>query len=120
MNDNKPVSAYQQLSGILKALKSEEMSITEAMSKIQLKEESQSRPYCKVTTTGALALYGISNKPIVLYPDQWGKLINMAKSNYIENYIKYNNKRLKFKPTDVNYQKKNSDNNSLFNDVDKI
>ena len=120
MNDNKPVSAYQQLSGILKALKSEEMSLTEAMSKIQLKEENQSRPYCKVTTTGALALYGISNKPIVMYPDQWGKLINMAKSNYIENYIKYNSKRLKFKPNDVNYQKKNSDNNSLFNDVDKI
>ena len=92
------------------------------MSKIQLKEDNQSRPYCKVTTTGALALYGISNKPIVMYPDQWSKLINMAKSNYIENYIKYNSKRLKFKPNDINYQKKSSssDNNSLFNDVDKI
>jgi exonuclease VII small subunit len=33
--EKKPVSAYQQLSGILNALKSEEMSLNDALNKIQ-------------------------------------------------------------------------------------
>jgi hypothetical protein len=97
-NKKKPVSAYQQLSGILTALKSEEMTINDAMHKIQLKDEAPTRPYCKVTAGGSLALYGISKQPIVLYADQWNKLLKVTKSNYIENYIKFNEKRLKFRP----------------------
>lgn len=101
MTDNKiskkPVSAYQQLSNILNALKSEEISLNDAMNKIQLKDVKPSRPYCKVTGNGALALYGISQQPIVLYADQWNKLLKISKGNYIENYIKYNEQRLKFK-----------------------
>ena len=97
-NKKKPVSAYQQLSGILTALKSEEITLNDAMHKIQLKDETPTRPYCKVTTGGSLALYGISKQPIVLYADQWNKLLKVTKSNYIENYIKFNEKRLKFKP----------------------
>ena len=96
-NERKPVSAYQQLSGILSALKSEEITLTDAMNKIQLKDQKPSRPYCKVTSSGALALYGISKTPIVLYADQWNKLLKLNKSNYIENYIKYNESRLKYK-----------------------
>ena len=96
-NTKKPVSAYQQLSNILNALKSEEMSLNEAMNKIQLKDVKPSRPYCKVTGNGALALYGISQQPIVLYAEQWNKLLKISKSNYIDNYIKYNESRLKFK-----------------------
>jgi len=95
--EKRPVSAYQQLSGILNALKSEEISINDAMNKIQLKDIKPSRPYCKVTGGGALALYGISKQPIVLYADQWNKLLKVTKSNYIDNYIKYNESRLKFK-----------------------
>lgn len=95
--ERKPVSVYQQLSGILNALKSEEITINEVMNKIQLKETQPSRPYCKVTSSGALALYGISKQPIVLYADQWNKLLKVTKSNYIDNYIKYNESRLKFK-----------------------
>ena len=89
-NQRRPVSAYQQLSGILNALKTEEMSINDAMNKIQLKDSKPSRPYCKVTSGGALALYGITKQPIVLYADQWTKLLKITKGNYIENYIKYN------------------------------
>ena len=99
--DRKPVSVYQQLSGILNALKSEEITINEVMNKIQLKETQPTRPYCKVTSSGALALYGISKQPIVLYADQWNKLLKVTKSNYIDNYIKYNESRLKFKPKRV-------------------
>ena len=96
-NNKKPMSAYQQLSGIINALKTEEMSLNDAMSKIQLKDTRPTRPYCKVTGSGALALYGTSKQPIVLYADQWNKFLKVAKSDYIDNYIKYNESRLKFK-----------------------
>ena len=112
--DRKPVSVYQQLSGILNALKSEEITINDAMNKIQLKDIQPSRPYCKVTSGGALALYGISKQPIVLYADQWTKLLKVTKSDYIDNYIKYNESRLKFKPKRIlkNYGNKNNNNSN--------
>ena len=109
--DRKPVSEYQQLSSILNALKSEEMSINDAMNKIQLKDVKPSRPYCKVTGSGALALYGISKQPMVLYADQWNKLLKVTKSNYIDNYIKYNESRLKFKPRKNNNGSYQNDTN---------
>jgi hypothetical protein len=108
----KQVSAYQQLSGILNALKSEEISLNDAMNKIQLKDVKPSRPYCKVTGSGALALYGISQQPIVLYAEQWNKLLKITKSNYIDNYIKYNEQRLKFKKQ---YKNKNAESNEQDN-----
>jgi hypothetical protein len=116
--ENKPVSAYQQLSGILNALKSEEISLNDAMNQIQLKDVKPiTRPYCKVTSSGALALYGISNKqPIVLYADQWHKLLKITKSNYIDNYIKYNSDKLKYKTN--SYYKQN--NNELVIDSNII
>ena len=115
LRERKPViSAYQQLSGILSALKSEEISLNDAMAKIQLKDQKPSRPYCKVTTSGALALYGISKQPIVLYADQWKKLLKVTKSNYIENYIKYNESRLKYK----NYNKSSYESFENFDDYD--
>ena len=96
-NERKPISAYQQLSGILNALKTEEITITDAMNKIQLKDSKPTRPYCKVTSGGALALYGITKQPIVMYADQWNKLLKVTKSNYVENYMKYNESKLKYK-----------------------
>ena len=119
--ERRPVSAYQQLSGILNALKSEEISLNDAMNKIQLKDAKPSRPYCKVTSGGSLALYGIGNQPIVLYADQWNKLLKVTKSNYIENYMKYNESRLKFKQPNNKYINKSkslfeNDNNDNNND----
>ena len=95
--EKRPVSVYQQLSNILTAIKSDELTINDAMNKIQLKDTKPARPYCKVTSGGSLALYGITKQPIVLYADQWNKLLKLTKSNYIENYIKYNESRLKYK-----------------------
>ena len=121
-NNNKrnSMSAYQQLSNILNSLKTEEMSLNDAMSKIQLKEVPPTRPYCKVTGSGALALYGISKQPIVMYADQWFKLLKVSKSDYIDNYIKYNEQRLKFKRrilkrTDNKNQDKNQDKHQYNN-----
>jgi hypothetical protein len=113
----KPISTYQQLSGILNALKSEEISMNDAMNKIQLKETVPTRPYCKVTSSGALALYGISKIPIVMYADQWNKLLKITKTNYIDNYIKYNQSKLKYKKrfnNNSNYNNSNY-NNSNYN-----
>lgn len=108
-----PVSAYQQLSGILNALKSEEITINDAMNKIQLKDSKPSRPYCKVTSGGALALYGVTKQPIVLYADQWNKLIKIIKNNYVENYMQHNESRLKFKPK-INRELSSDKNDKLF------
>jgi len=115
LKGRRPISVYQQLSGILNALKSEEITINDVMNKIQLKEQTPYRPYCKVTSNGALALYGISKQPIIMYADQWNKFLKISKSNYIENYIKYNETRLKFKTN--NFKKNNSfGNKSQFTD----
>jgi len=124
MNEQrKPViSAYSQLSTILNELKSEKISINEAMNKIQLKESAPTRPYCKVTSSGSLALYGVTKQPIVLYPEQWNKLSKVIKSGYLENYIKYNESRLKFKPKYIlkrpQQQFNNNNNNYTEEEVD--
>tara|TARA_B110000483_G_scaffold106718_1_gene130210 strand:+ start:1590 stop:2000 length:411 start_codon:yes stop_codon:yes gene_type:complete len=113
----KTMSAYQQLSGIINALKSEEISLNDALNKIQLKEQRPSRPYCKVTGSGALALYGISKQPMVMYADQWFKFLKVAKSDYIDNYIKYNESRLKFKKKMV---KKNDNNDAVEEQLEQV
>ena len=115
-NSRKPMSAYQQLSGIISALKSEEMSLNDAMNKIQLKEMRPTRPYCKVTGSGALALYGISKQPIVLYADQWNKFLKVAKSDYMDNYTKYNQERLKFKRLPRKQMNKETSNENLLDE----
>lgn len=111
VNNKKPISTYQQLSGILNALKSEEISLNDAMHQLQLKETKPTKPYCKVTSSGALALYGITKQPIVLYADQWNKLLKVTKSNYVDNYIKYNSSKLKYKK---NYNSPKSVDSDIF------
>ena len=95
--EQRNISAYQQLSSILNGIKTNKISINDAMNKIQLKDSKPLKPYCKVTSSGALALYGISKQPLVLYSEQWNKLLRICKTNYIENYMSYNESRLKYK-----------------------
>lgn len=108
------VSAYQQLSGLLTAIKSEEISINDAMNKIQLKDNKPARPYCKVTQNGALALHGVTKQPIVLYADQWNKLMKVTRSDYLDNYIKYNESRLKYRTNRKQNSKESNDSESEF------
>jgi hypothetical protein len=117
VKDKKPVSAYQQLYGILNSLKTEEISLNDAMNKIQLKESRPTRPYCKVTGSGALALYGVGKQPMVMYADQWNKLIKVVKSGYMDNYIKYNESRLKFKKVFKKNYKKDNDEDEKEDDI---
>ena len=105
----KPKSVYQQLSGILNALKTEEITVNEAMAKIQLKDgtkQSISRPYCKVNN-GLMELYGITPKPIVMSTNEWKNFLKLAKSNYIDNYMKYNEERLNGSTIKKQFNKKN-------------
>jgi hypothetical protein len=119
--NRRPVSEYQQRKNLLNGIISGEISLVDAMNRIQLKETKPSRPYCKVTSGGALALYGISKQPLVMYADQWNKLLRVAKSNYLENYIKYNESRLKFKVRKPYYNKQESDDNIIGeDDADQI
>lgn len=91
----KLVSVYQQITGILNAYKTEEVSLNDAVKKLQLKERQRVRPYCKVTKSGAIALYGITKDPIVLYVEQWEKINKLIKADYLDNYIKYNETRVR-------------------------
>ena len=122
----KPKSVYQQLSGILNALKTEEITVNEAMAKIQLKDsnkQSITRPYCKVNN-GLMELYGITPKPIVMSTNEWKNFLKLAKSNYIDNYMKYNEERLNgskniSKPlSKKQFSKKNTNSLNTKNDND--
>jgi len=132
-NHKKPKSVYQQLSGILNALKTEEITVNEAMAKIQLKDgnkQSITRPYCKVNN-GLMELYSITPKPIVMNINEWKNFLKLAKGNYIDNYMKYNEERLNdskndsknvYKPIIKKYNKNpivnnNNNNNSDFEEV---
>ena len=123
-NHKKPKSVYQQLSGILNALKTEEITVNEAMAKIQLKDstkQSITRPYCKVNN-GLMELYGITPKPIVMSTNEWKNFLKLAKSNYIDNYMKYNEERLNgskntSKPlSKKQFIKKNTNSSNIKND----
>jgi hypothetical protein len=120
----KPKSVYQQLSGILNALKTEEITVNEAMAKIQLKDSTKqiiTRPYCKVNN-GLMELYGITPKPIIMSTNEWKNFLKLAKSNYIDNYMKYNEERLNgskniFKqPIKKQFNKKNNNKQNILNE----
>ena len=118
----KPKSVYQQLSGILNALKTEEITVNEAMAKIQLKDstkQSITRPYCKVNN-GLMELYGITAKPIFMTTNEWKNFLKLAKSNYIDNYMKYNEERLNGSTIKKQFNKKriNVNNNKQNNKKD--
>jgi hypothetical protein len=124
-NHKKPKSVYQQLSGILNALKTEEITVNEAMAKIQLKDsnkQSITRPYCKVNN-GLMELYGITTKPIVMNTIEWKNFLKLAKGNYIDNYMKYNEERLNgsknvSKPIGKKYKKPIINNNNSFSNTE--
>lgn len=129
-NHKKPKSVYQQLSGILNALKTEEITVNEAISKIQLKDNNKQtvqRPYCKVNN-GLMELHGITNKPITMNANQWKKFLTLAKSNYIDNYMKYNEERLngktlpfdKTKTKNKNVSNQNNNNNNQNSDFEVV
>ncbi len=91
----KPQTAYQELNSLLVAVKSGQITVTDALNRVQLREQQQpTRPYAKITEEGDISLYGISKEPITLNVEEWDKLSKTIKASYIENYIKFNEERI--------------------------
>ncbi len=86
-------SAYLQLAQTLEDLKQEKISVRTAMHKLQFRGRPE-RPYAKVTKMGAVALFGITRKPIVLYESQWHRLMKTVESGYLHKYMEYNAGRI--------------------------
>jgi hypothetical protein len=87
-------TAYQQLAEIVEGIKQEKISVKDAMNKLQIKDGVNTRPYAKVTRSGAVALYGISKDPIVLYESQWNRLQKTIENGYLRKYMEHNKDRI--------------------------
>lgn len=56
--------------------------------------------YYRTTKSGAVAVYGFSTRPLVLYEDRWYKFFEWIKTGELENYLRKNSKELR-KPSIV-------------------
>ena len=51
--------------------------------------------YCRTTKSGAVAVYGFSTRPIVLYEDRWFKFLEWLKTDELTNYLSENSESLR-------------------------
>lgn len=51
--------------------------------------------YCRTTKSGAVAVYGFSTRPLVLYEDRWYKFLEWAQTGELENYLRENSDELR-------------------------
>jgi hypothetical protein len=101
----KVISAYQELTNILEGVKKNDITIQDAMNLIQIRETPKpNRPYCKVSDEGMIQLYGVADQMIQMYGDEWEKMIKTMKSGYMDNYMKYNEYRIR-KSDGTSYRK---------------
>ncbi len=81
---------------ILEKLTKGEISKDEAK---KLLDETEQRPrgslYMKVSTKGALSLYGLQRMPVTLYVEQWARLLDF--SDEIRKFMQEHDKELKRK-----------------------
>ena len=91
-------SAYMMLAKTLEDVKNEKLSVKAAMHRLKLSDRPE-RPYAKVTKMGAVALFGVTAKPIVLYESQWNRLMKTVESGYIRKYMEYNADRISHGPS---------------------
>ena len=92
-NSNSKATAFKQLAQIVDDIKQEKISVKQAMSKIQIRD-APSRPYAKVSRSGAVALFGITKEPIVMYESQWNRLQRTIESGYLRKYMEHNSDRI--------------------------
>jgi hypothetical protein len=101
----KVISAYQELTNILEGVKKNEITIQDAMNLIQIRETPKpNRPYCKVSDEGMIQLFGVADQMIQMYGDEWERMIKTVKCGYMENYMKYNEYRIR-KSDGTSYRK---------------
>lgn len=99
--NNAKNSAYIILAKTLEDVKNEKISVKAAMHRLKLSDRPE-RPFAKVTKMGAVALFGITAKPIVLYESQWNRLMKTVESGYIRKYMEYNADRISHGPAPRN------------------
>ena len=66
----------------------------------QMLRPSRFRPisrtvYCRTTKSGAVAVYGFSTRPIVLYEDRWYKFLEWIQTGELGDYLKENSDTLR-------------------------
>jgi len=52
--------------------------------------------YCKVSTKGAMSVYGLQRMPVTLYVEQWERLLDF--SDELRKFMQEHNAELKRKP----------------------
>ena len=64
---------------ILKKVAAGELPVTDASKLLeQLEPPPRGRLYCKVSTKGAMSLYGLQRMPVTLYIEQWQRLLDFC------------------------------------------
>ena len=72
------------------------LPITEASKLLeQLEPPPRGRLYCKVSTKGAMSLYGLQRMPVTLYVEQWERLLDF--SDELRKFMGEHNAELKRK-----------------------
>jgi hypothetical protein len=56
--------------------------------------------YIRTTKSGAVAVYGFSNRPIVLYEDKWNKFLDWISKGNLKKYLEENSDSLR-KPSQL-------------------
>lgn len=51
--------------------------------------------YCRTTKSGAVAVYGFSTRPLVLYEDRWYKFLEWIQTGELESYLRENSEELR-------------------------
>ena len=81
---------------ILAKVAAGELSIEEAKKQL---DEGEQRPrgvlYCKVSTKGAMSVYGLQRMPVTLYVEQWNRLLDF--SDNLRQFIKEHDTEFKRK-----------------------
>ena len=63
---------------ILRRLASGELKVEDASKLLAQIEPPKRGLYCKVSTKGAISVYGLQRMPVTLYVEQWERLLNFT------------------------------------------
>ena len=80
---------------VLAKVQSGEMTIEEAAKHLGDDQPKRGTLYCKVSTKGAVSVYGLQRMPVTLYVEQWERLLGFADS--IQGFLKEHDSELKRK-----------------------
>jgi len=81
---------------ILAQVAAGELSVDEAAKQLeQIDQPKRGTLYCKVSTKGAMSLYGLQRMPVTLYFEQWQRLLDFSEE--LRKFMKEHDSELKRK-----------------------